>query len=318
MTPRQRQTFLQGLVRNGIAHKEHHGGEVSILCPNCSPAHDNKRQTLSINTNNDRWQCFRCPTLKGRKTQIGRLLDTLRLNHLLPVFEEDEVVIEDDTLAKIKNRMLYGHKKEVSTLSPTELPEGYRTDWTKSLIGESLLVYLTKKRKLSIDDIIKYKIGYIVKGKYSGCVVLPVYMEGKLRFWQVRRVLMVGNSPKYDSPSIERNAVLFGYDSITTKTLNIVEGIFDAIALGDGTVGLLSKAISEQQIALLAKKSVEIVRVILDGEAWNECKQVAYMLSKNLWTAKKITAYRLPFGNDPGKLGRAALENPTEILTLRA
>jgi hypothetical protein len=110
---------------------------------------------------------------------------------------------------------------------------------------------------------------------------------------------------------------MFGYDSITTKSVNIVEGVFDALAIGDGTVGLLSKDISEEQIGLLGAKSIETVRVILDGEAWKECKQVARTIANKLWSAKLVCAYRLPFGKDPGNLGRAAIEKPAEILRIR-
>ena len=319
MTPRQRQLFIDGLSSNRIDHKQHHGGEISILCPKCSPAHDNKRHTLSINTNNDRWNCFRCIGLKGRKNQIGRLLNVLRLDSLASVFDEDEVIVEDDSILKVKNRMLFGNDTNVvESISQIELPDGYRTDWSKTTIGDNLIRYLLNARKVSLESIIKYRLGYIAKGKYAGCVVLPIYMGGKLSFWQVRRVLMAGNAPKYDSPPFGRRKVVFGYDSITTKTVNIVEGIFDAIALGDGTVGLLSKSISEEQIALLGAKDIDYVRVILDGEAWRECQEVAHTIVKRLWTVKQVNAYRLPFGKDPGELGVLALKNPVNVLRLKA
>jgi len=319
VTPRQRQSFIDGLNANRIDNKEHHGGEISILCPSCAPDHPgNKRHTLSINSNNDRWNCYRCPTLKGRKKQISRLLDILKLGHLLSVFDEEEVLVEDDSLAKLKRRMIFGVPEiRIMEVSPLVLPDGYRTDWNGSMIGESLLKYLTVNRNLSLEDIARYKIGYSLDGSHAGGVVFPVYLNKKLRFWQVRRVIMRGNAPKYDSPKAGRRSVMFGYDEITTKSVNIVEGIFDKIAIGDGTVALLSKDISEEQIGLLGAKSIETVRVILDGDAWKDCKQLARTIANKLWSAKLVLAHRLKFGVDPGMLGRDTMNSIVETVTIR-
>src|SRR5262249_40433020 len=145
-------------------------------------------------------------------------------------------------------------------------------------------------------------IGYTMVGRYSGSIVLPVYMKSRLVFWQIRRVLFQGSASKYESPKVDRSNILFDYDSVDPKNVIIVEGIFDKLSVGGSCVGLLGKDISEEQIGLLAKKQVRSVTVMLDGEAWKDAKKIARRLQINLWTARSIKAVRLPEGKDPGQL----------------
>lgn len=321
MNSHQRQELINGLTHNKIDFKPATGGEIAMRCPRCSPHHDNRRRTLSINTQNDRWQCFRCPDgFKGRKKQLGRLLKELGLEHLTPMMEADEVLIEDDSLEKIRRRLLMGEPEPASSdsIRPLQLPEHYRTDWDSTTMGRMLYRYLVQERRLDEEVILKYRLGYCANGPYAGGIVLPVFMRRVLRFWQVRRVMLNDNAAKYDSPKVDKRSVLFDYDSIEPENVVVVEGVFDKLALGGSGVAILGKQITDEQIALLQKKSVKTVTVLLDGEAWREAKQLAYEIRKKLWGVQLVKALRLPFGQDPGKLGRTALARPVETLRLRA
>lgn len=316
MTPRQKQELLVGLERSKILHRLR-GNELSMRCPKCGPTHDNDRQTLSINVVSDLWNCFRCESsFRGRKLQVPRLLDALGLDSLIPVFSEDEVVIEDDSLNKLRQRLLYDDKVEKEYSPIVTLPDGYRKDWEGTNIGMMLRKYLSENRNLSDRCIRKYEIGYSIEGKYAGGVILPLFMKGKLRFWQVRRVLLRGGAPKYDSPPIDKS-VLYGYDDIDKRHVIVVEGMFDKLAVGESSVAVLGKSITDEQISLLAKKSVSRVTVVLDGEAWPESVKMARLVFDKLWTARIVRAIRLPYGKDPGQLGRTGLDNPLDTLTLR-
>lgn len=316
MNPRQRQEFVNALTRNRIQFLES-GDEIGILCPKCSHLHDKQRLTLSINTGSDKWHCWRCEELsgedrmRGRKEQIPKLLRALRMESLLPIFDADDVMIEDDSLEKLKHRLLFGEEKPVEAKQKVELPKGYSTEWS-GIIGKSVYRYLREKRGLSKETIKKYRIGYTAVGRHAGCAILPVYQKGKLVFWQTRQVCFHGKL-KYDSPKVERNNILFDYESVDPKNVIIVEGIFDKLSVGGSCVGLLGKTISSEQIGMLAAKAVRSVTVMLDGEAWKDSQRIAERIAANLWTARRVNAVRLPYGKDPGNLGRIALLRPLEI-----
>lgn len=210
--------------------------------------------------------------------------------------------------------MLFDEEDIHTEVSPLSLPKGYRTDWTDTIMGRKLHRYL-RNRGLTVEQIHHHRIGYVVRGNYGGSIVLPVYMKKKLRFWQVRRVFLAGsNVAKYDSPTVERADILFNYDVISKNgEAVIVEGIFDAISQEPKpAVALLGKSISNEQIALLVKKRVRKVTVVLDGEAWNDTLAVAQAVREKLFGVRRVSALRLPEKLDPGKLGSKLMKKIVE------
>lgn len=99
----------------------------------------------------------------------------------------------------------------------------------------------------------KHGIGYSPRLQR---VVLPVYNStGGLSFFQLRRI--VGNGPKYISPSVDRSAILFVVtpDGSSLDEIVVVEDILSAIRVGEHipTASLLGTSISTQQAAFLSK-----------------------------------------------------------------
>jgi hypothetical protein len=86
--------------------------------------------------------------------------------------------------------------------------------------------------------------------KYLNRVILPCMRDGKIIYWQARTL---GNSkPRYLSPGINKDAVLWGYDNLRRSyelPLFVTEGIFDAASI-DG-VALLGSKINESKLQIL-------------------------------------------------------------------
>lgn len=89
--------------------------------------------------------------------------------------------------------------------------------------------------------------------KWYKRLIIPMYKEGKLIFYQGRRLLET-MPKKYESPSTESNKVLGCFDNALLKTevpLIVVEGWFDAFAV-DG-VAVIGNTISKEQIYWINK-----------------------------------------------------------------
>ena len=176
-------------------------------------------------------------------------------------------------LEEVRRRLLDTHEEELPTPQVPSLPDGYRTDFKTTITGKKIYRYLSVDRQIPGRLIEELQIGYAIEGDCAGAAIFPVIMKGELVFWQARRVMFqVGN--KYHSSSLNKN-VLYGYDWSRGSSAYIVEGIFDAIALKPNSLGLLGKTISSQQIALLAERNITDVSVVLDGDAWEKCQQLA-------------------------------------------
>lgn len=278
-----RDRLLALLTRHGIQHRPGIGDEVGVQCPRCGPLHTNRRITLYVNTRNGKYICYRCePRNAGREWKYF-----LRLFSLENEDRPDPPT--DDQDARWHRR--YG-------TAPTEdppripLPDGFRRDWDATVTGRTVLKYL--KGRLSTGAIKRSGVGYTVKDGYA---VFPVRLNGELLFWQARRVLYGGSGPKYYTPpEAQKSHVLYGLDWLTDNCAIIVEGIFDALCTEHG-VALLGKSISEHQLALLQRRRVTTVTVMLDGDATAAARAVARQLR---WLPGcAVTVATLQPGDDP-------------------
>lgn len=97
--------------------------------------------------------------------------------------------------------------------------------------------------------------------KWTGRIIMPIYKDGKLIFYTGRD--MTDNKvKKYESPSVEKHNVIFGFDKLfedTTKPLYIVEGIFDAMMI-DGTA-VLGNKLTDNQIYWFNRSNREKVYI---------------------------------------------------------
>lgn len=124
----------------------------------------------------------------------------------------------------------------------------------------------------------KYSIGY---SKRLERVVLPVYRDGKLIWYQCRAILK-GQRPKYIQPSGDRATVMFSSEEHTSKVI-LVEDILSAIRVGNAGAGvtaisLLGTKITAGQTSILSQAD-EVV-TWLDGDRAG--KKGSYSIRKTL------------------------------------
>jgi 5S rRNA maturation endonuclease (ribonuclease M5) len=167
-----------------------------------------------------------------------------------------------------------------------------------------------------------FNVGYCGFSRMSNAhdrIIAPVYLNGKLEGWQAR---LIGDPaskeiPKWwTSPGMRRSSVLYNYDNaIKHHTKVIVEGPGDVWGFGLSAVGIFGKAMTRDQIQLLADASKEdtAVVILLDPDQASDEKQkgkihhiekLYHQLSDvSKFRGKVLKAY-LPSGYDPGDLDR--------------
>lgn len=91
----------------------------------------------------------------------------------------------------------------------------------------------------------------------SGRVVLPVYQDDTLVYFQLRNVMPNSTLPKYLNPSVDRSRVLYWQlpDDYNMDKVVLVEDILSAIRVGRfvPTVSLLGTKISPEQAAAISE-----------------------------------------------------------------
>jgi hypothetical protein len=144
----------------------------------------------------------------------------------------------------------------------------------------------------------------------AGRIIIPIYMDGKLRGWQARYVGEPPDkqTPKYFSmPGMKKTQLLYNYDIARKFPFGVlVEGPTDVWRVGPEAVALFGKHISVMQKQLIAETwGNRAVVVLLDGDAVDEARRI-YAELEGLVRHRVLV--ELPDGTDPGSLAHEELE----------
>ena len=123
-----------------------------------------------------------------------------------------------------------------------------------------------RKRNLDKYDILRYSIGYAESGPYSGMIIIPSFNDdGVLNYFTSRAYYETDF--KHKNPKVSKDIV--GYDLFINwrEPIVLVEGSFDAIAVGDNAIPIFGKIIGQNLKKKIIEKSVKDLFIILDQDA---------------------------------------------------
>lgn len=178
----------------------------------------------------------------------------------------------------------------------------------KSELRNTLYSYLSH-RHIPKGLVKKAKIGYCETGKRWGYMILPVFDNGEVVYWQGRR--FKNREPKFYNPKSSRKSELV-YSISSSKRPDkvvVVESIMNALTLESVgatksvIVAILGKSLSDAQRdkILYMEKWVKELVIALDGDARRDTVELADKF-KGIIPAVKIA--NIPDGEDINSLGR--------------
>jgi len=265
--------------------------DYAFYCPVCK--HHNPK--LIVNIRSGQYNCWTChPPTKGKTpVSLFKKIDA-----------PTERVIEMKSYFKNDNTKIDSVKPNKVTL-PEEFISLSNPD--KSLECRHALAYL-KKRKITLQDIQKYNIGYCKTGRYRNRIIVPSYdKDGNINYF-IARSFEPDPVRKYDAPSCNKTE-LIGLEYFVNWSIPVIlcEGIFDAIAIKRNAVPLFGKTIPQSLMLKLVESEVKTVYLALDKDALKE----ALTYSQNLLNlGKEVYLIELE-GKDPSDLG---FDNMTKLL----
>lgn len=230
--------------------------QFKLICfnPGCGDSTGN----LEINLEKGIFHCWRC-------NYSGNLEELLKdyLGYVPPI--EDQFY----TFEQIKNFQSDYDPKFRENEKFINLPEEFCPLWQDkklSMIGQKALEYALKR--MSMEDIKKYNIGYCGLGEYRWRLIIPFIENGKTVYFAARTIFP-NFEPRYYNPTKEKygvgsDEVVFNIDGARIAGQAIInEGVFDAIRAGDDAVALLKNNISDIQFYKLSE--VEKIYIMLDS-----------------------------------------------------
>lgn len=181
--------------------------------------------------------------------------------------------------------------------------------------GNALITYLTKKKSVSVEDILEVGLGVRMGGRvvdfFRGRLMFPLIdHRDNIVGFSGRTLIDEENSPKYintrDTLLYHKGEHFFGFNVAkekirTTDTALIVEGEFDVIAcFQEGithAIALKGTALTERQVNLLARFVTKVVLCLDDDNAGQTAmvRSLPLLEGKNLHVSSVV----MPGGKDP-------------------
>ena len=278
--------LLVNLVNSVLATgKRTARGNQAYSCPFC---HHTKPK-LEVNFSENKkgynpWHCWVC----GKKgTRISTLFKQLKAT-------SDKFTELYKLVAEEKE---YENKSNEVNI---KLPENFQLikDNATDLVGKKAWNYL-KNRGITVDDVLKYKLGYCEYGNYSNMVIIPSYDEnGKLNYFTGRSFL---KNPyrKYKNPEASRNIIPFELFINWDLPLILCEGPFDAIAIKRNAIPLLGSNIQGSLMKKIVTSTVKKIYIALDSDA---IKKAIKYAEEFINEGKEVYMVELQ-GKDPSEMG---------------
>ena len=248
-----------------MANQEH-----LFLCPYC----DHHKRKFYVNIEKNMYKCWVCDT---------RGLDIYQVIRKHGSFEdvrEWRSLTNKVELNDFEN--MFSEPTEVKE-GTVELPKEFLSLTSDSgyLSRRSAINYL-RKRGLTKEDILRWKIGYCPDGEYGGRVVVPSFgLSGYANFFVARSY--TGDWMRYKNPEANRNIIFNELYLDWSRDIILVEGVFDAIRANRvGTaIPLLGSTlrVESKLFQTIAQSSVRVY-LALDEDAGQKSSYIANNLMK--------------------------------------
>ena len=260
-------------------------GNQAHSCPFC---HHHKPK-LEVNYTESKkgvnlWQCWVC----GKKGKTIRSLFK-QLNVSSNHFQELNKLVKN----------ISSDKDSTVKIEQLKLPKEFKSfSNNKDIVAKHAYSYL-KKRNITIQDVLKYNIGYCNYGRYSKMVIIPSYDEyGKLNYFTARS-FDKNSYVKYRNPDSSRDIIPFELFINWDLPIILCEGPFDAMAIKRNAIPLFGKNIQSSLMKKLVESKVEKIYIALDEDAIIQALKFCEQL---LNVGKEVYLVELK-GKDPSELG---------------
>ena len=145
-----------------------------------------------------------------------------------------------------------------------------------------------KSRGLNKNEVLKWKIGYCKEGRYAGRIVIPsINNDGDCNYFIARSY--VGHGRRYLNPPCGRDIIFNSLMVDWDEPVVLVEGVFDAIVIGDNAIPILGSTLREDSrlFQALAIHDTPIF-VALDPDAEKKAQWIIRSCLKYDLEVKKI------------------------------
>lgn len=238
------------------------GTNYAFHCPFCN--HRKKKLEVELTTNSNGENSFHCWTCDTKGKTLISLFRRLKVGQKR--FEKLNELLGSTHFTQSKDKQQTIYKN---------LPDEFTPLWIPSKHPEYLnaLRYLISDRKLTREDILKYRIGYCATGDYARKIIIPSYdVNGELNFFTGRSYY--NEDFKHKNPKWDKDIVGFELFVNWKLPLVICEGPMDAITIKRNAIPLFGKIVLDQLKIKIVEHQVKQIYIALDSDALKKAIEI--------------------------------------------
>lgn len=241
--------------------------QLKVNCPKCQKRaglrQPDGKYNLEINTEQEVFNCWKCeePKFSGHLSQLIRNLGT-----------KADYDLYQSYAGSYYNRFASFEKNDeeeeidLTIYLPKEFISFADID-DENHMHLKAYMYMVNERKLTREELIKYRIGFCIDGKYRNRIIIPSYDDDGMINYFVARSFIKEHKPPYMNPKVDKDLIVFNEGYINwDSTIYLVEGVFEMFSVCNGAPQL-GKTISKRMLSLLKVKKPNVV-IVLDPDAY--------------------------------------------------
>ena len=278
------------ILNNFLGRSYKSNEEYLYKCPKCG----HHKRKLSVNFDKNVFKCWICD-------YSGKNIFYLVRSHGSHADKQD--------WKKVSNIIDFSEQEKEIQKIEVELPKEFITLTGKHISPLSIPArkYLAD-RGITEEQIVWWKMGYCPDGKYANRIVVPSFdMDGELTYFISRSY--DNNWIKYLNPPAEKDFIFNELYLDWNKDITIVEGVFDAVAVGNA-IPLLGSTIKEDSyIFQTIVEKCDTLYFALDADAAAKEDKII-----NLFMSYGIECYKIDTTgfDDVGEMNKATYRERKE------
>lgn len=236
-------------------------------CPLCGDSKKNERKrrfNLDYNNGNPIYHCFNCDA-SGSFLELYSNLNNISINEAkdqLDKFNSNNIIqrLSEKKRKKIIKEIKHEDHSYVlkDCISENEIGDSEFLENIKSIL---------KNFKVARGIPSDFKVFYAYQGYYSNRIILPLYDKNGLMYYFQGRAVNNNIIPKYKNPTLMKgNAVFNEYKFDRKKSIIAVEGLLDALVIGNQGTAYLGSSITDEFVEKLIKSTDEDVIISVDND----------------------------------------------------
>jgi hypothetical protein len=252
------------------------GIQCRVDCPKCARLNNDEydgKHNLELNIKIKKYKCWKCNT-SGR---LKNLLKWYGSNQLYQFYLDNyEFQLVDD-------KYIYKSDDEDDDILDITLPKEFISFKNYEEYDNRYVApynYLTQTRKLTLNQINKYDLGFCLEGRYKNRIIIPSYNNYMKLNYFMSRSFIESKSSTYLNPVASKEIIINEYLIDWNCRVFIVEGFFDFITIPVNTIILNGKGLS---FTLLNKLMIykPPITMLIDGDAIQDSIKIIETLENN-------------------------------------